>query len=106
MYRHRCLNRIYLAQSKGRLGLIEINHACLKSSEEESLRMMEQKHSDTLPQETSIIKLAENCRGGFIIEREDDEHMPATKIARNIRIQYNKKVKKNRIYEWKKTQKI
>ena len=40
--------------------------------------------------------------GGRSVEREDGEHMPATKIVRNTRIQYNKKVQQNRIDEWKK----
>ena len=110
-YRHQCLDRIYLPRSEGGLGLIEIDHAYrasivslgqyLKSSEEENMKMVEQQHSDTLPQTTSITKLAENFGGDLIVDREGDEHMPATKIARNTRSQYSKKVQNDRVVKWK-----
>ena len=45
--------------------------------------------------------MAENFEGNSV-EREVGEHMPAIKIAKNTRIQYNKKVKQNWIDEWKK----
>ena len=44
-----------------------------------------------LSQQTSIIKMAEKFEGRSV-EKEDGENVPATKIARNSRIQYNKKV--------------
>ena len=111
MYRNQCLDRIYLPRNEGGLGLIEINHAYrasvvslgqyLKSTEEENMKLVEQQHSDTLPQQTSITKLAENFGGELIVEREGNEHIPATKVARKTRSQYSKRVQKNRVDKWK-----
>ena len=111
-YRHQCLDRLYLPRSKGGLGLLEINHAFrssivslgqyLKNSEEENIKMVKLHHNDVLSQQTSITKLAKNFGGEMIVEREGNEHIPATKLARKTRVQYNKKVQKNRLEEWKK----
>ena len=59
---------------------------------------MEYQHSENLLQQTSTSKLTENFWGELIVEREDDEHISVWNIARNIRIQYNKKGKR---IEWK-----
>ena len=110
IYRNQCLERIYIPRSEGGLGLIEIDHAhrasivslgqYLKSTEEENMKLVEQQHSETLPQNTSITKLANNFGGEFIVEREGNEHTPATKLARKARGQYSKKVQETRVNKW------
>ena len=42
------------------------------------MKIVEQQHKDTLSQQTSTIKMAENFEGRFA-KREDGEHMPAKK---------------------------
>ena len=111
IYRNQCLDRIYLPRNEGGLGLTEIDHAYrasivslgqyLKSTEEENMKLVEQQHRDTLPQQISITKLAENFGGELIVEREGDEHTPATMVARKTRSKYSKKAQKDKVVKWK-----
>ncbi|KAJ8281479.1 hypothetical protein GJAV_G00068170 [Gymnothorax javanicus] len=79
-YRNQCMDRINLPRRGGGLGLTEINQAYratvvsmgqyLKSTDEDIMRMVAQHHAEILPQQTSIIKLAENFGGDIFEERE------------------------------------
>ena len=110
IYRNQCLDRIYLPRREGGLGLTEINHAFrasivslgqyLMSSEEENMKIVAQQHIDTLPQQTSIVKLAENF-GGNILDRNRNEETPATEQARKARSKYSKREEKSRMEKWK-----
>ena len=110
-YRNQCLDRIYLSRKEGGLGLTEINHAYrativslgqyLKSSEEETMKLVKQHHDVDLSQQTSITKLAQNFGGNLIEGEVGNEHTPATKKARKTRSQYSKQEQSSRVDKWR-----
>ena len=112
-YRNQCLDRIYIPRREGGLGLIEINQAYrstiislgtyIKCSQDDYLKFVAQQHREILPQQTSIIKLAENFNNTNI-EENQNEQTPATKKARLTRVKYCKNEETLRKERWKQHQ--
>ena len=63
----------------------------LVCSEEEAMKIVAQQHLDMLPQQTSIIKLADNF-GGNILDRNNNTNEAGTEIA----IKARKKIQQKR----------
>ena len=68
LYRHQCMNRVYLPRREGGMGLIEINDAYrntifnlnyyLKTIQDGHLQKVRKQHEEDLPENKSITKLA------------------------------------------------
>ena len=110
IYRNQCLDRIYLPRKEGGLGLTEINQVYratvvslgqyLKSAADTTMKTVKQHHTDTLSQQTSIVKLAENFGRDVLEEIEANKQTPATMIARKTRGSFCKKEQTERIERW------
>ena len=111
IYRNQCHDRIYLPRRMGGLGLTEVNQShrstivslgqYLISSSDPLLRQILPHHTDTLTERTSLTKLARNFARDIIVNEQETNQMPATKIARKTRGRYSKSeldIKKER---WK-----
>ena len=111
-YRNQCIGRIYVLRRKGGLGLVENNQAYrasivslgqyLKSTDENIMKMVAQHHEETLSQQTSLTKLAQNFGGDFLTQQEGSKLMPATTMARKARENFNKEQQDNKIEMWRK----
>lgn len=110
-YRNQCMDRIYLPRREGGLGLTEINQVYraniisigqyLMSSRDEYMIYVAQHHRQTLSQQTSIMKLAENFGGEILDPNPNNNHTPATKRARKAREQYSKREEALRKERWR-----
>ena len=111
IYRNQCLDRVYLPRSEGGMGLVEINSAFrativslgqyLVSNKDPLLKPVTQQHRDTLPQSTSIIKLAKNFGDNIIEDPPTDEEIPAICLGKEKRKIYTSEQKQPRIDRWK-----
>ena len=110
-YRNQCIDRLYLPRKEGGLGLTEINHAFrativslgqyLKSTQENIMKPVVRHHAETLAQQKSIIKLAENFGQYILTEEKETKAKPATQIARESRARYSKNELRTREERWK-----
>ena len=96
-YKTSCLDRLYLPRSEGGLGLTEVNQAFKSSivalgqymhtSKDPLIKIVTKQHTELLPQNVSITKMAD-IFGADIIEKEledEDKYTPATTMAKQKR---------------------
>ena len=111
-YKTSCLDRLYLPRSEGGLGLTEVNQAFkssivalsqyLHTSKDPFIKVVAKQHSETLPQNVSITKMAD-LFGKDLIERELDEedaNTPATEMAKRKRKAHGSVMRNQRKERW------
>ena len=112
-YKNSCLDRIYLPRSEGGLGLTEVNQSFkssivalgqyLHTSNDPLIKIVAKQHTDVLPQNVSITKMAD-IFGADLIERElegEDIGRPATDMAKQKRKVHGFVFRSQRKDRWK-----
>ena len=115
IYRNQCLDRMYLPRIEGGLGLTEISTTYrasivslgqyIISSNDHLMKLVADQHRNTLPQNTSVIKLAKNFGNidghNLIVDPPLEDDGPATTQARFKRLNFGLQEKIRRKERWK-----
>ena len=110
IYRNQCLPRLYMPRREGGLGLSEVNHQhratmvsigqYLRSSLSPNMAMVREHHATRASKNTSLTKLAQHFGQDCLVEEQETENTPATRIARKSRTKFSRKFQNTNLAEW------
>ena len=112
-YRNQCYDRLYIPRSEGGLGLLEVNQ-CFKSTivglsqylhscTDRLMKLVSKQHTEVLPQNVSIIKMADNFSDSLIEKEVDEENAdtPPTEMAKKKKQVHGSIFRSQRMDRWK-----
>ena len=112
-YRTQCLDRLYLPRSEGGLGLMEVNQTYksaivalsqyLHCSKDPLMQLVTKQHTEVLPPNVSITKMADIYSDNLVEKEldEEDENTPPTEMAKRKRKVHGSIFRNNRFERWK-----